>query len=87
MTQFEMTVATLASAKIRGKVAIDVSALLAGPQCTAFVDASVVAKRNKKGTYLARKSKLVLKGIAKTPKGVSPRKDVDKWTIQCMPAS
>jgi uncharacterized delta-60 repeat protein len=80
--------ATLASARIKGKVAIDVSALLAGPpQCTPFVDASVVAKRNKRGKYLAGKSKLVLKGLAKAAKGVSPRKDADKWTIQCMPAS
>jgi uncharacterized delta-60 repeat protein len=80
--------ATLASARIRGKVAIAVSALLAGPpQCTPFVDASVVAKRNKRGKYLAGKSKLVLKGLAKAAKGVSPRKDADKWTIQCMPAS
>jgi uncharacterized delta-60 repeat protein len=80
--------ATLASARIKGKVAIDVGALLAGPpQCTPFVDASVVAKRNKRGKYLAGKSKLVLKGLAKAPKGVSPRKDADKWTIQCMPAS
>src|SRR5262245_82010 len=80
--------ATLASARIKGKVAIDVSALLAGPpQCTPFVDASVVAKRNKRGKYLAGKSKLVLKGLAKAPKGVSPQKDADKWTIQCMPAS
>jgi uncharacterized delta-60 repeat protein len=80
--------ATLASARIKGKVAIDVSALLAGPpRCTPFVDASVVAKRNKRGKYLAGKSKLVLKGLAKAAKGVSPRKDADKWTIQCIPAS
>jgi uncharacterized delta-60 repeat protein len=79
--------AALASAKIKGKVAINVTALLTGPQCTPFVDASVVAKRNKKGVYQAGKSKLVLKGTAKAPKGVSPRKDADKWTIQCMPAS
>src|SRR5262245_46711501 len=80
--------ATLASARIKGKVAIDVSALLAGPpRCTPFVDVSVVAKRNKRGKYVAGKSKLVLKGLAKAAKGVSPRIDADKWTIQCMPAS
>ena len=81
--------ATLASARIKGKVPpIDVSALLAGPpRCTPFVDVSVVAKRNKRGKYVAGKSKLVLKGLAKAAKGVSPRIDADKWTIQCMPAS
>jgi uncharacterized delta-60 repeat protein len=79
--------ASLTSAKIKGKVAIDVSGFLSTPQCSPFVSASIVAKRNKRGTYLAGKSKLVLKGLAKAPKGTSPRKDADKWTIQCMPAS
>jgi uncharacterized delta-60 repeat protein len=79
--------AALASAKIRGKVAIDVSALLSAPQCSPFVNASVPAKRNKRGAYVAGKSKLVLKGLAKAPKGTAPRQDADKWTLQCMPAS
>lgn len=79
--------ASLASASIKGKIAINVSAFLSSPQCSPFVDASVVAKRNKAGKYLAKKSKVVLKGLAKAPKGTSPRKDADKWTIQCMPAS
>jgi hypothetical protein len=77
----------LASAKIKGKLAIDVSALLQGPRCTSVVQASVPVKRNKKNAYLAGKSKLRLKGKAKAPKGTSPRTDADKWTIQCEPAS
>jgi uncharacterized delta-60 repeat protein len=78
---------TLASARISGKVAIDVSRLLVGSKCTAPVAAAVPVKRNKRGAYVAGKSKLVLKGLAKALKGVSPRKDADRWTIQCAPAS
>jgi len=47
----------------------------------------VPVKFTKRGTYRAGKSKVVLKGTAKAPKGTSPRKDKDKWTIQCAPRS
>jgi hypothetical protein len=79
--------ATLSSARIRGKVAVDVSALGNGPGCTSFVTAPVPIKRNRKGVVSAGKSKVVLRGVAKAPKGVSPRKDADVWTLQCEPAS
>jgi uncharacterized delta-60 repeat protein len=77
--------ATLDSARISGKTAPDVSGLLSGPACSAPIQAAIPVKRSKSGKYVAGKSKLVLKGKATAPKGVKPRKDTDKWTIQCMP--
>ena len=79
--------AALDSAKIKGKFSVSVPSLLTGAQCTSFVTASVKVKRKKNGTAVAGKSKLVLKGEAKAPKGTSPRKDADKWTLQCLPSS
>jgi len=79
--------AFLSSAKIKGEVSVKVPSLLAGPQCTPFVSVSVPIKRKKNGTAVAGKSKRVLKGEAKAPKDTSPRKDADKWTLQCLPSS
>jgi len=58
--------------------------LLAGPACSATTQVQVPVKFTKRGTYQANKSRVVIKGIAKAPKGVSPRKDKDKWTFQCL---
>ena len=44
-------------------------------------------KRKKNGKAVAGKSKLVLKGEAKGPEDTSPRKDADKWFLQCQPSS
>ena len=79
--------AALDSAKIKGKSSLGVPSLLTGPQCTSFVTASVKVKRRKNGKAVAGKSKLVLKGEAKGPKDTSPRKDADKWILQCLPSS
>ena len=79
--------AALDSAKIKGKFPLGVPSLVAGPQCTSFVTASVEVKRKKNGKAVAGKSKLVLKGEAKGPKDTSPRKDADKWSLQCLPSS
>ena len=79
--------AFLSYAKIKGEVSVKVPSLLAGPRCTPFVTVSVPVKRKKNGTVVAGKSKRVLKGEAKAPKDTSPRKDADKWTLQCLPSS
>jgi uncharacterized delta-60 repeat protein len=77
--------ASLDSAKLGGALAGETGVLLAGPACTADVTVGVPVKRNRRGSYLARKSKLVIKGKAKAPRGTLPRTDADKWTIQCQP--
>jgi hypothetical protein len=79
--------AALQSAKIKSKVSVSVPSLLSGPQCTPFVTVPVKVKRKKNGKVVTGKSKVVLNGEAKAPKDTSPRKDVDKWTIQCLPSS
>jgi hypothetical protein len=71
--------------KIRNKLNIQVPQLLEGPVCGAIVEFDVEAKFNKKGKYQAGKSKQVVKGKAKAPKGTKPRSDSDKWIIQCQP--
>jgi hypothetical protein len=77
--------ASLDAVKIGGGVNVSTADLRAGPSCTPPFQVAVSVKLNKKGKYQAGKSKVVIKGNAKAPKGVSPRKDTDKWTIQCMP--
>ena len=79
--------AALDSAKIKSKVSVSVPSLLTGAQCTPFVTATVPVKRKKNGTVVRGKSKVVLNGEAKASKGTSPRKDTDKWTLQCLPSS
>ena len=49
------------------------------------VNVPVQAKSNPRGKYLPKKSRLKLKGNGKAPQGTRPRKDVDTWTLQCMP--
>jgi uncharacterized delta-60 repeat protein len=77
--------ASLDKVKIGGALGGSVGQLLAGPACTSPIQVQVPVKITKKGKYQARKSKVVIKGNATAPKGVSPRKDKDKWTIQCVP--
>jgi len=77
--------ATLDAVKINGALSVSTSALLGGPVCTPPVLVQVPVKHSKAGKYLAGKSKIVIKGSAKAPKGTKPRKDTDKWTIQCVP--
>jgi hypothetical protein len=49
------------------------------------VRVQVPIKLSRSGKYLRGKSKVVLKGSARAPKAIAPRKDTDKWTIQCVP--
>jgi len=77
----------LKSAKIKGKLSINVSQLLQGGQCTPAVTGSIpAAKLNKKGkAKITKKNKLTLKGKAKAQQGTKPPTDSDTWTIQCVP--
>jgi len=77
--------AGLDSASIKGKVTVAVPQLLEGSACGSFLDLPVTVKFNKKGTYLAKKSKQKLKGKAKAPKGTKPRTDSDAWSFVCAP--
>jgi uncharacterized delta-60 repeat protein len=77
--------ASLESVKVGGALAGSTSGLRAGPACSAPVRVQVPIKLSRSGKYLAGKSKVVIKGNARAPKGVAPRKDTDKWTIQCVP--
>jgi uncharacterized delta-60 repeat protein len=77
--------ASLDAAKLSGQLASTSGQLLAGPACGATTRVQVPVKSTKRGTYQANKSRVVIKGSAKAPKGVSPRKDKDKWTLQCLP--
>jgi len=71
--------------KLSGPLASTAASLLSGPACSATTQVQASVKFTKRGTYQANKSRVVIKGSAKAPKGVSPRKDKDKWTLQCMP--
>jgi len=77
--------ASLDSVKLSGALAGSAGGLLAGPACSAPTQLQVPVKFTKRGTYKAAKSKVVVKGSAKAPKGTPSRKDKDKWTVQCMP--
>jgi len=76
-----------AKIKVKGKTAINIQVpqLLTGAICGEFVTVLVEAKFNKKGKYKANKSRVKANGTAKAPKGTKPRKDKDKWQIQCLP--
>ncbi len=78
---------SLDSVKLSGALAGSTAGLLAGPACSAPVRVHVPLKTSKAGKFLAGKSKVVIKGSAKAPKGTSPRKDTDKFTIQCVPTA
>ena len=73
----------LASAHTSAKAGL--TPILQGAACTASSQLAVSVKRNGKGKYLAGRSKVVLKGSASARKGVSPRKDGDRWTLVCAP--
>jgi uncharacterized delta-60 repeat protein len=77
--------ASLDAVKLSGPLASNAGQLQAGPACGATTQIQVSVKSTKRGTYQASKSRVVIKGSAKAPKGVSPRKDKDKWTLQCLP--
>jgi uncharacterized delta-60 repeat protein len=77
--------ASLDAVKLSGALASSAGQLRTGPACGATTRVSVPVKSTKRGTYQASKSRVVIKGSAKAPKGVSPRKDKDKWTLQCLP--
>src|SRR5204862_5650547 len=62
--------AVLESVKVSGALAGATGGLLAGPACTAPVRVQVPLKLSRSGKYLAGKSKVVLKGRARAPKGV-----------------
>jgi uncharacterized delta-60 repeat protein len=75
----------LEAVKLSGVLASSGGSLMSGPACSATTQVQTPVKFTKRGAYLANKSRVVIKGSAKAPKGVSPRKDKDKWTFQCMP--
>ena len=75
----------LQSAKIRGKLDLQAPSLLDAPGCTSFVDVGVGARFDKAGRYLAKKSRVKLKGKARALPGTKPRTDSDKWVLQCLP--
>jgi uncharacterized delta-60 repeat protein len=75
----------LEAVKLSGVLASSGGSLLSGPACSATTQVQVPVKFTKRGAFLPNKSRVVIKGSAKAPKGVSPRKDKDKWTFQCMP--
>jgi len=77
--------ASLDAAKLSGPLASSAGLLRGGPACGPTTQVQVAVKSTKRGTYQANKSRVVIKGSAKAPKGVSPRKDKDKWTLQCLP--
>ena len=77
--------ATLDRVKLSGALAGSAGQLLAGPACAAPTQLQVPVKISRGGRYLRAKSRIVVRGNAKAPKGISPRKDKDKWTIQCLP--
>jgi uncharacterized delta-60 repeat protein len=77
--------ASLDAVKLSGALASNAGQLSAGPACSEATQLQVPVKFTKRGTYQASKSRVVIKGNAKAPKGVSPRKDKDKWTFQCLP--
>jgi hypothetical protein len=74
-------------AKIRGAFDLQVPELLPGPVCTPDVNVHIQARINSAGKYLAKKSRMKLKGKARAIAGTKPRKDADKWILQCMPRS
>jgi uncharacterized delta-60 repeat protein len=77
----------LESVKLSGVLAPSGGSLLSGPACSATTQVQASVKFTKRGAPLLNKSRVVIKGSAKAPKGASPRKDKDKWTFQCMPRS
>ena len=70
---------------IRGALVIEVQQVLTDPTCTPYVDAGIEARFNKAGKYLAKKSRVKLKGKARAAAGTKPRSDSDKWIIECAP--
>lgn len=78
----------LDSVKVKGKITINVPALLTGSACGAFVDVEVPAKvkRDKDGNVKSAKAgKVKLNLKAKAPKGTKPRTDEDTVTLLCLP--
>jgi hypothetical protein len=75
----------LTRVKVRGGTALSVPADLGQPGCGPLVSQPVLINRNRKGEYRAKKSQLRVRGLAVATKGTRPRKDKDKWTIQCVP--
>ena len=75
----------LDQAKIRGALDVQIPQLLTEPACTPGVDVHIETRFTNKGKYLANKSRLKLKGKARAVAGTKPRKDADKWILQCVP--
>jgi hypothetical protein len=75
----------LEKVRVRNAISLEPPDALAESSCSPWVDFSIEARFNKAGKYLAKKSRQRLKGKARAVAGVRPRKDVDRWTVQCMP--
>jgi uncharacterized delta-60 repeat protein len=76
---------TLEAVKLGGALAASAGQLLAGPACAPATQLQVPVKISRRGVYQRARSRVIVRGTAKAPKGASPRKDKDKWTIQCLP--
>ncbi|HWP65323.1 MAG TPA: hypothetical protein VNO26_05365 [Candidatus Limnocylindria bacterium] len=70
---------------VRNAINLQVPTALAAPACSPWVDFSVEARLDKSGKYVAKKSRVVMKGKARAVAGTKPRNDGDTWILQCLP--
>ena len=71
--------------RVRDAISLDAPDAITQPGCSPWVDFRVEARINRAGNYVAKKSRVKIKGKARAIAGTKPRKDTDKWIVQCAP--